>query len=755
MNFFGHTKHNVHVNVPHGSGHALCLLLVAIWLIWTPASSAWAAPAPGAEPAGTVQTHASWSVEHVDMANLGQYSSIALDSAGWPHISYYDFDHGDLKYAYKNASGWHIETVDAAGNVGGYTSLALDALDQPNISYCLLRADSLTECDDLKFAIKLGGIWYTQTVDSAGYVGGYTSLAVEGGPRIEEMSQHISYYDHSNSALKYCFGTGAMWTCETVDDSGDVGKFTSLAVAFSHPHVSYMHTIDATHGELKYAHNDGSQWTIETVDGPGYNTGAFSSLEICTSYNLETPRIAYYADGKLGYAHHWVFGDPGPHWSLSTVDSRPPAGVSFEIDELCQAYFSYYELYNGDLRYYYPTIQGAVMETVDNDNDVWPFYWSSLALDSTKGPHISFYDDSYGGLSYAHIVSGPAPPAATITSTPVTAGVVGQLYGYDVEATGNPTPTFSLIAAPTGMVIDAVTGLITWTPAAEGSFEVIVQASNGVQPDAQQTFTIVVEKQMPAVGTLAGISTRGIVGTDANVLIGGFIVSGAPVTVVVTAKGPSMAFANPPVPGTLQDPVLQPVTPAGTKENNDWLGAGGNCLTDAQPYRQPTDTREACIAVRLDPGAYTAIVSGANKSTGVGLVEVYYGGGDGELAGISTRGSVGTDANVLIGGFIVSGAPMTVVVTAKGPSMAFANPPVPGTLQDPVLQPVTPAGTKENNDWLGAGGNCLTDAEPCRQPIDTRESCIAVMLDPGAYTGIVSGANKSTGVGLVEVYSAK
>lgn len=294
---------------------AMTLLLTLGMLTSTSASAL--PPDPGLQtPGGAAALVPNvWRVETVATGNVGQYSSIMLDTAGWPHISYYDFGNGDLKYAYENVSGWHIETVDSAGNVGGYTSLALDALGQPNISYCRLQGSSLTQCDDLKYAIKLSGTWHFQTVDSGGYVGAYSSLAVEGGPNYEDMSQHISYYDQTNQQLKYCWGTGAMWGCSVVDSDGDVGRYSSLAVAFSHPHIAYQHYISSTSADLKYAHLDGSQWVIETVDGPGYNTGGFSSLALCTSYGLETPRIGYYRDGHLGYAHHYIYPNIN-HWQL-------------------------------------------------------------------------------------------------------------------------------------------------------------------------------------------------------------------------------------------------------------------------------------------------------------------------------------------------------------------------------------------------------------------------------------------------------
>jgi hypothetical protein len=37
----------------------------------------------------------------------------------------------------------------------------------------------------------------------------------------------------------------------------------------------------------------------------------------------------------------------------------------------------------------------------------------------------------------------------------------------------------------------------------------------------------------------------------------------------------------------------------------------------------PTDNRESAILASLEPGAYTAIVSGKNNTTGIALVEIY------------------------------------------------------------------------------------------------------------------------------------
>ncbi|RKH26919.1 hypothetical protein D7Y13_20160 [Corallococcus praedator] len=90
------------------------------------------------------------------------------------------------------------------------------------------------------------------------------------------------------------------------------------------------------------------------------------------------------------------------------------------------------------------------------------------------------------------------PLAPAITSTPGLSAVVGLAYRYDVEARGRPAPTYSLVGTvPPGMTLDAATGLVSWTPASTGAVSVTVRASNGVAPDADQTFTLTAKVDEP------------------------------------------------------------------------------------------------------------------------------------------------------------------------------------------------------------------------------------------------------------------
>ena len=121
--------------------------------------------------------------------------------------------------------------------------------------------------------------------------------------------------------------------------------------------------------------------------------------------------------------------------------------------------------------------------------------------------------------------------------------------------------------------------------------------------------------------TLANISTRGLVQTGENVMIGGLIIGGdQPAKVLVRAIGPSLAAAG--VAGTLEDPILELYTAEGAViTNDDWRATQeGEIIATTVP---PSDSREAAIVATLPPGNYTAIVRGKGDTTGVALVEAY------------------------------------------------------------------------------------------------------------------------------------
>lgn len=120
---------------------------------------------------------------------------------------------------------------------------------------------------------------------------------------------------------------------------------------------------------------------------------------------------------------------------------------------------------------------------------------------------------------------------------------------------------------------------------------------------------------------LANISTRGFVNTGQGQLIGGFIIRGGPKMVLVRALGPSLsAFGVTPVLADPQLKLFQNNTQLAT--NDDWQTAP-NAADIAATSIPPTDPKEAAILIRLEPGNYTTVVTGANNGTGISVVEVY------------------------------------------------------------------------------------------------------------------------------------
>ena len=121
---------------------------------------------------------------------------------------------------------------------------------------------------------------------------------------------------------------------------------------------------------------------------------------------------------------------------------------------------------------------------------------------------------------------------------------------------------------------------------------------------------------------LANISTRGRVNLGENVLIAGYIVGGYTTqTVVVRGIGPSLIPFG--VADALLDPFLELHNGQGTTiaSNNDWQDTQRQQLIDTT--LQPSDPRESAIVIDLQPGNYTAVISGVGGITGVGLAEVY------------------------------------------------------------------------------------------------------------------------------------
>jgi hypothetical protein len=366
-----------------------------------------------------------------------------------------------------------------------------------------------------------------------------------------------------------------------------------------------------------------------------------------------------------------------------------------------------------------------------------------------------FFDSPIGNRTVAQV------NALTLTfgdnSTCVKAPVANSALG-SAAVTGAilmvPSTTSASGAPGEALPIPAFIGYTSSaaTPVLDGTPQ--TGRSGVVQTSINAIHTLVVGSNsfttVPPPGAALNISTRLPVGIGQNVLIGGFIIQGpTPKNVIIRAIGPSL-----PLPGALQDPFLElhDGTGAAIATNDNWRSTQ---MVDIQASSlAPSNDAESAIVATLDPGAYTAVVRGANNTTGIAVVEAYDLDADrtSKLANIATRGSIQTGDNVMIGGFILGGGTgaTKVLVRGIGPSLGAFG--ITNPLIDPMIELHDSNGAliDSNDDWRT--NQALIQATGL-QPTNDAESALLFSNPPsGAYTVILRGKNSGTGVGVIEAY---
>ena len=372
--------------------------------------------------------------------------------------------------------------------------------------------------------------------------------------------------------------------------------------------------------------------------------------------------------------------------------------------------------------------------------------------------------------SYRYVTINRQPQSLTVAPR---SGAI-----FSVEAAGAPPLAYQwlLNGAPIPGATRSILSLTNASAANAGSYTVAITSSAATATSDAATLTL-----SNATTRLANISTRGVTSGGANVLIGGFVVTGTAAQtrqMLIRVVGPTLSTAPFNITTALANPGLEVY--AGNNRNpvlanDDWgtQAAGAAQVNAIQQAAQragafalPANSRDAVVLATLPPGPYTVqatVPAATPNANGVVLIEVYdvtQGGAAGpKAANVSTRGQVGTGADQLIAGFVVTGSvSRRMLIRGAGPTLAALG--VPGVLADPQLRLVAQASgqvIRSNDNWAsGEDATIISSASSAAGAFpfggNSRDSAMIVMLPPGAYTVQLSGVNNATGVGIVEVY---
>jgi len=263
---------------------------------------------------------------------------------------------------------------------------------------------------------------HLQTVDETGTVGEFSSLALDVAGRA-----HIAYYANSGRDLGYSAQqVDDSWISQRPDGKDEVGKHSSIAV--DPEGVLRIAYYNASQKNLMLATNwFAAIWTVQTVDDTD-DVGEYASLAFDAAGD---PHISYYHRNNkdLMYATRQGVGP----WAIEAVDFEDDVGqhTSLALSPSGAVHISYYDSGGKDLKHASQTSDGSWRtQTVDSVGDVGKY--TSLAFDPTGVPHISYYADTGRNLRFASADDMGAWTSQSVDSV----GDVGKFTSLAFDARG-------------------------------------------------------------------------------------------------------------------------------------------------------------------------------------------------------------------------------------------------------------------------------------------------------------------------------
>jgi hypothetical protein len=313
---------------------------------------------------------------------VGKFTSIAVDANDKVHVSYYDSTNEQLKYATNSSGSWVVTTVAAAPSTAYGTSIGVDTNGKVHIAYEGTNGD-------LMYATNSSGSWVTTVIEGSAWSSD-VSMALDSNNRV-----HISYFNSVDFDLKYATNAGGSWTTSIIVNGGAAGALpgysSSIGLDSSNKvHISYYD--DSSPDSINYVTNASGSWQVTSIDTIGFAAGWETSLVVDSSDKVH---ISYYdwTDDALKYATNLSGA-----WQTYTVDSTSGNvwDASITVDSNNHACLSYSS--SDGLMYATNSSGSWVVSNVDGPSTGSS---SSIAVDSSGGVHISYYDGYNLDLKYA------------------------------------------------------------------------------------------------------------------------------------------------------------------------------------------------------------------------------------------------------------------------------------------------------------------------------------------------------------------
>lgn len=370
----------------------------------------------------------------------------------------------------------------------------------------------------------------------------------------------------------------------------------------------------------------------------------------------------------------------------------------------------------------------------------------------------------------------------SITSSPATQTVTpGSTVVLSVGATGPAPLSYQWYLNGTAIAgaVNSDYTIRSATASDDGSYTVSVTSGSSSATSAAAVLTVAnTPPPSQGGGRIIDLSARANVGTGGNILIAGFVIQGTgSKSVLLRGVGPTLGTTPFNVAGVLAQPDLTLYSSAQAQLATDAVWGGGAVLTSAfsqvGAFSLPSTSADSAILTSLAAGSYTSQLTGVGSSTGIALAEIYdadSGTPATNLINISARANVGTGANLLIAGFVISGSqPVQLLLRGVGPTLGSAPFNVSGVLAQPVINLYDSSSVliASNKGWGSPSvAGTSTVSATIRQATaadmsavgafaltaGSADSAMVATLPAGSYTLQMSGSNSTTGVGLVEVY---